>query len=456
MKHNYLIAIAALAATLSASAARPAERFLHHQATKTENTVKKDKLLKSKSRSEAALWRAGKETISEWFEGEWLPGGVNTLTYDSRGNILVNLSESEDGFYRETFTYDDNNMMLSEITENSVDGETFEYEVKTLRTYDPVVTDLITSNYQYMWMMDAWEQLGNNYTYTVTRNDKGNIISLERAVLFQGIFDPTQRIAIEYGENGNATTITSQNLDYDYEGNPVWIESDKITDIVWENTDGQIKSCELLSFMSGANRIKSATVLAEGETTIVNVEYADNLGSYKSEISGAYEDGSSYHISTQVTAIDEFGSYELTEAYNAIYPAEEEGMEPVTETNEIVEKVTNDAYGLNRLIFHSESYDGEEAEIMEWTEGLVNYDETNGYPLDYLVKTWDEEAQELTNLLYVEYSDYADVAGITDVESAENDAPVVYYNLQGVRVDNPSAGLYIRKQGNKATKVLLK
>lgn len=35
-------------------------------------------------------------------------------------------------------------------------------------------------------------------------------------------------------------------------------------------------------------------------------------------------------------------------------------------------------------------------------------------------------------------------------------APAVYYNLQGVRVDNPSAGqLYIRSQGGKTTKVVL-
>lgn len=45
------------------------------------------------------------------------------------------------------------------------------------------------------------------------------------------------------------------------------------------------------------------------------------------------------------------------------------------------------------------------------------------------------------------------------VESVEVDvdanAPVVYYNLQGQRVENPNQGLYIRVQGKKATKVVL-
>ncbi len=47
--------------------------------------------------------------------------------------------------------------------------------------------------------------------------------------------------------------------------------------------------------------------------------------------------------------------------------------------------------------------------------------------------------------------------GATGIESieAEVGGPVEYYNLQGVRVMNPSKGLYIKKQGDKATKVVL-
>lgn len=46
-------------------------------------------------------------------------------------------------------------------------------------------------------------------------------------------------------------------------------------------------------------------------------------------------------------------------------------------------------------------------------------------------------------------------SGVEGVEIENADAPVVYYNLQGVRVDNPTKGLYIKQQGNKATKVVL-
>lgn len=45
--------------------------------------------------------------------------------------------------------------------------------------------------------------------------------------------------------------------------------------------------------------------------------------------------------------------------------------------------------------------------------------------------------------------------GVVDTFTDEN-APAVYYNLQGVRIDNPSKGLYIKVQGSKTTKVLVK
>ena len=44
--------------------------------------------------------------------------------------------------------------------------------------------------------------------------------------------------------------------------------------------------------------------------------------------------------------------------------------------------------------------------------------------------------------------------GIENVE-AEVDVPVEYYNLQGIKVANPSNGLFIKKQGDKTTKVIL-
>ncbi|MGN0218680.1 MAG: chitobiase/beta-hexosaminidase C-terminal domain-containing protein [Muribaculaceae bacterium] len=48
------------------------------------------------------------------------------------------------------------------------------------------------------------------------------------------------------------------------------------------------------------------------------------------------------------------------------------------------------------------------------------------------------------------------VGGVSNIALDESNAPVEYYNLQGVRVANPENGLYIRRQGSKATKVIMK
>ena len=45
--------------------------------------------------------------------------------------------------------------------------------------------------------------------------------------------------------------------------------------------------------------------------------------------------------------------------------------------------------------------------------------------------------------------------GVEGVE-VENDATVEYYNLQGVKVNNPANGIFIKVQGNKASKVYVK
>ena len=47
-------------------------------------------------------------------------------------------------------------------------------------------------------------------------------------------------------------------------------------------------------------------------------------------------------------------------------------------------------------------------------------------------------------------------SGIADIELNADDAPVEFFNLQGVRVENPESGLYIRRQGSKVSKVIIR
>lgn len=45
-------------------------------------------------------------------------------------------------------------------------------------------------------------------------------------------------------------------------------------------------------------------------------------------------------------------------------------------------------------------------------------------------------------------------AGIEGIEVDDANAPVEYYNLQGIRVDNPVNGIYIRRQGSRVEKIV--
>ena len=56
--------------------------------------------------------------------------------------------------------------------------------------------------------------------------------------------------------------------------------------------------------------------------------------------------------------------------------------------------------------------------------------------------------------LYVTNFEKTGSTGIESIEAAAGEAE--YFNLQGVRVANPENGLYIRRQGGKAVKVLVK
>ncbi len=95
---------------------------------------------------------------------------------------------------------------------------------------------------------------------------------------------------------------------------------------------------------------------------------------------------------------------------------------------------------------------------------LVNGEALEGpeVPTTFVEQTWTVPAGEAvdvtvqnTNGCHIYYIDVVDPSGVSGIEADEN-APVEYYNLQGVRVANPENGIFIRRQGKKVTKVMMK
>ena len=67
----------------------------------------------------------------------------------------------------------------------------------------------------------------------------------------------------------------------------------------------------------------------------------------------------------------------------------------------------------------------------------------------YLVKS----GSLFPSILSIDFDEDSEFSGINDVNA--EDAEVEYYNLQGVKVENPEKGIYIMKQGGKTSKVVL-
>ncbi|MDE7412326.1 MAG: hypothetical protein K2N05_00865 [Muribaculaceae bacterium] len=68
---------------------------------------------------------------------------------------------------------------------------------------------------------------------------------------------------------------------------------------------------------------------------------------------------------------------------------------------------------------------------------------------------WEDSSQELYNKKFIITMPEGWSAGVNDILVDNTNAPVKYYNLQGMEVNNPEAGqLVIKKQGNKVVKMI--
>jgi hypothetical protein len=90
-----------------------------------------------------------------------------------------------------------------------------------------------------------------------------------------------------------------------------------------------------------------------------------------------------------------------------------------------------------------------------------DYDVANNTFVWHMGFTTDSNVKEYASaeryvLYYQLPDDFTPLAGVKDITVDNSEAEVEYFNLQGIRVNNPTNGLYIRRQGKTVTKVLVK
>lgn len=108
-------------------------------------------------------------------------------------------------------------------------------------------------------------------------------------------------------------------------------------------------------------------------------------------------------------------------------------------------------------------HDLEEGDPMRWIHVEIDLYETGtttphiGPKTNYMIQpipayqTGGKHRYYLDNLML--HTERVKESAVEDV-AVDANAPVEFYTLQGIRVAAPKAGIYIRRQGNKATKVI--
>ncbi len=212
-----------------------------------------------------------------------------------------------------------------------------------------------------------------------------------------------------------------------------------------------------------------ATINAEGEITLVsagvanitakfdgNDEYLAGEATYKLNVKAA-ADPSVDISNTLETAYTVAKAFELIEAGQGLDKAVYvKGY--ITNIQEISTQYGNATYSIN----DEATYDAATALVIfrgvYGNDGGTNIKFTTGDEItkgDVVVvygKLVDYNgAKQMTGSYIVTLN--GGTTGVEDIEINEN-APVEYFNLQGVRVENPANGLYIMRQGDKVVKVV--
>lgn len=448
MKKFYILGIAAL--TAGSITASPSTLSIVAKSKKSHKTeLRKSPKKKSGWRAESgnALWRPATQIISEWNPDEeaWEESAKMLSTYDKEGHVLsdetISLIEGE-GSQRITYEYNEFGMPVSRLVEISEDGVEYENYSRTARVYDPIVHSCIISNTEYIWVDDDWEEMGNCYRREITRNADGNVTEVVIKTLYDGNYEASQKLEVEYGTDKKASRIVTSALTFGEGDELVWETEMEYKDIIWDHTNGQIISDEDIT--TADNGIASCVVYDSDGENVVTVEYPDTNGSFKSKL--VYDMG---ELNVSMIYLDSYGSYDYsqTETYK------EEGEEDYSYT--MVERYRVNEYGLDLENFAGEAEGDDEILPSAWMKGEVESNPEYGYPDLYTVTEYDYETDEFVNMMQVKMEDYSNVAGIGEVEVDNSSAPVEYFNIQGMRVNGDLApGVYIRRHGNDVMKIM--
>lgn len=489
MKNIYLVIAAAGVAFTASGAQSHVEmgRFAPNphfrglvQSGKPEQN--KDRKVKFVRRADAnPIWVAGNNTVYYWEDGEWFEGDFYTNSYDNEGRMTRDVNFNGEVTSDTSYKYDEQGRLIeSETSYVQADGS-LAPSSRNVYHYSEQTPDFVIAQEEYLYQRGNWMQVSSSFKYDVTRNAEGNVIKSVKYRWGISDYEPESSIELEYGADGRPTKILCYEL-ADAEGTLALDAT--YSELQWKRCDGQIYSDDdLYSIRNGISRGKYISEEFKDDAPVkILAEYPDDRGSFTIQQMTKIEDADLGTIIAtsleEMSVIDDWGSY--NDVYQVTYENAGETIDFQGSTEEY--HVAWD--GLPTLIYYAENVleDGQIWEyIGQYSRGKFTVDDTYGYPLEYVSEDFifnddfyrparnartakahrapaDDEIKDLgewQNSTRVVYSNYFDATSAVNGIESDNDAEPEYFNLHGIRVENPSDGIFIRRQGNKSSKVIL-
>lgn len=398
------------------------------------------------------IWKPGHQILTVYSDDEWITSVDDTYTYDEQTGLLkesVNLLGE-----RTTYIYNADRQLTEILTEELESGEWVTNNYITYK-YDDILKDFVVETLVFDRQQFTDKLIFTNGEKTIiTRNAQGYITqiyeeyySLGNPYCYDGKYLPWMITNIDYNSEGEATAISRLVFDvFDWE----WQLDSKLYDIVWDSTDGStltgLYDNNPTFFLSKTNRIKSATVEVEEVTGNLTASYPD-----ENSFSLVVNNNDKILETWEYKVINQYNSFEsLLTGYDYETPTGEADIY-VTLQNIIYDEWNSTIY---KKIAESVNDEIDELNILE---ADVTYDLTYGYPLKYFY-TESFDGETFSDYAERIFGDYVLVNDPSDIDVVETDGSesAVYYNLQGMMVENPTPGkLYILRQGNKVKKVVV-
>lgn len=363
-------------------------------------------------------WEPTHEKEYFYMDGEWEEGGDYYYTYDAKGNIESDTYCDGESKQQTILTYNENNKVVRQL-EKVAEGEG-EWVNSTLKevAYDPQVPSLVVRNDNYYWDEDAqdWARSYNCYKRDVVRDAAGNVTQVDVMLFYDGAYENNQRITVTYTD-GKASTYRQQVVEYfEEDGTPIWSEYAYLTDIEWENTDGQIVE-DWSNLFDGNNRIKSAN-LRDGDAIIGTIKATYTAGKRDYTFEMFYPADEFYYADLTRVSLeqkDENGSLCFV---SASYSDEnEDGEFTENEMYDYTKAIEGyDDHG-NQVLYEEYMF-GENATIEQaaGTRTTYTYGEEHGGRTEMIVEEWEGSYDENDMLLGGEYVPYFRIVADTHTE----------------------------------------